>query len=372
MTSRQPPSQRNRSSIDHAVRHNSRGLLSQGGPGFLSGRFATAQPVPGGSWVDLVDDGSDDGPETDDIQFEHAEPAYSPTDSEMAAGIFTRQLLHTEIAAEHGLFTTINGVAIGSKWWSLDAEAGVVTVLIPDWLASAPSGSRKFGWPMYAYRSDLYISPPPIPIPVPVSYVAAATAANGPTSIAFPAGVQVGDIAIAVAFGRIAGNPRISDARFNIFTDPATSLPYYTMAATNRIVIGTWVLDTDTPTAAGIIAPDLGGVQDGVGMLYVVRPSSPVVPLSDLTDSGDQVVSGTFSIPGFAEASAGVAILCTIGGIGGAYGWGLSGSDVAVTPSSYGLIYTSLMDYRPVVPAATASPGIGSSARGFMVGLGLA
>ena len=60
-----------------------------------------------------------------------------------------------------------------------------------------------------------------------------------------------------------------------------------------------------------------------------------------------------------------------LGGIGGAYSWGLDGTHVVFTPSSYALIYAGFMDERPTVPSATATPGLGTYARGFQVGLGL-
>ena len=300
------------------------------------------------------------------VRFEHAEPAYTPTSDELTAGVFTRQLLHRNIAAEHGLFTQINGVTLGSEWWSLDAEAGLVTVTIPPWVADAPAERREFGWPMYAYRRGLAVTPPEVvlPEPVAVSYVGSNPVANGPTSVAFPAGVLAGDLAVAVALGRTAGNPRIDDTRF--------ATRSYTLDGGDTIVIGTWVVDVDSPSAVDLKAPDLGGVQDGVGMVYVVRPAAPNGFLDPPTDTGVQSVGSPFEIPGFASASGSIVVLCTLGGIGGAYGWGLDGTHVVFTPSSYALIYAGFMDERPTVPSATATPGLGSYARGFQIGLGLA
>lgn len=357
MTRRLPPSQRDRDTLAAALRQTDRLARSQAGPGFYGGRLALPQPVPGSGYTESLidDDDGDEQPDTEAPIWEDRD-RHRLTSTERTAGYFRHQLLHTDIVEAYEFTVLLNGVALDPSRYSLDPVAGIVVVTLTGW--ERPGYRYRF---LYAYTGA---EVDPLLEPVPVSYVVAASAANGPTSIAFPAGVQAGDIAIAVAFGRIAGNPRITDARFTVHPD-------ISMAGTNRVVIGTWVLDTASPTPAGIIAPDLGGVQDGVGMLYVVRPSRPIVPLDDITDSGDQAVGGTFSIPGFDEASGGVAILCTIGGIGGAYGWGLSGTNVASTPSSYGLIYASLMDYRPEVPDGSATPGIGTSARGFMVGLGL-
>ena len=300
------------------------------------------------------------------IRFEHAEPAYTPTSDELDAGTFTRQLLHRNIAAEHGLFTQINGVTLGSEWWSLDADAGLVTVTIPPWVADAPAERREFGWPMYAYRRGLAVTPPEVvlPEPVAVSYVGSNPVANGPTSVAFPAGVLAGDLAVAVALGRTAGNPRIDDTRF--------ATRSYTLDGGDTIVIGTWVVDVDSPSAVDLNAPDLGGVQDGVGMVYVVRPAAPIAFLDPPTDTGVQSVGSPFEIPGFASASGSIVVLCTLGGIGGAYSWALDGTHVAFTPSSYALIYAGFMDERPTVSSATATPGLGTYARGFQIGLGLA
>lgn len=97
------------------------------------------------------------------IQFEHAEPAYTPTSDELTAGVFTRQLSHRNIAPGHGMFMRINAGLLGSEWWELiDPAAGIVRVTIPDYVADCPPDYREFGWPMYAYRRGIAVDPPEV------------------------------------------------------------------------------------------------------------------------------------------------------------------------------------------------------------------
>lgn len=312
MTSRQPPSQRNRDSVDAAVRHNARNLLSQGGPGFLSGRFATAQPVPGGSWVDLVDDGSNDGPELDDLQFEHAEPAYTPTDAEMAAGVFTRQLLHTEIAAEHGLFTTINGVALGSKWWSLDADAGVVTVLIPNWVANCPPDRREFGWPMYAYRRGLAATA------MVTIKGSDGTAASGPvTSLSIPIPASTAGDTILLATGRAA-----APAGWTLVADPASG-------STDLRIYGRTADGTETSVTVSGSSAYMAGITvvlSGGGLDFTTAVEDPRVdsvftcPDADAPVLSFAIYDGTGPPPDEHIVSADTTMLTNLNVASGVYG----------------------------------------------------
>lgn len=276
------------------------------------------------------------------------------TTADVTAGTFTLNLKHKGIVEGYAFDAFVNGAAIDPSRLTLDADNGVVTVPLAGW--------EKAG---YRFRFKyVYTTPDPVVIaePVPVSYVGFNAGGNIASSLAFPAGVQAGDLAIAVVNGRTSGGTDLTDSRFTIRENATMGL--------NTVKIGTWVIDSSSPAAVAMHAPDLGGVQEGVGMIYVIRPSVSIDVLPTPTDSVS-TVSASFAIPGFSYASGGVAILATQGGIGGAYAWGLSGSNVHDTGGSYALIYMALQNVRPVVPAANATYGGIGSGRGWMVGLGL-
>ena len=362
MTRRLPPSMTDRDNLAAALRQTDRLARSTAGPGYLGGRLAFPQPVPGSAYTDALiddDDGDTDGEDTGLPTWEDSD-RHVLTAAEQAAGYFRHDLLHTGIVESYEFTAYLNGVALDPSRYSLDPVNGTLVVTLTGW--ERAGYHYRF---VYAYTGE---EVDPGLEPVTVTYVGYNYGIS-PTSIPFPGGVRVGDLAVAVANARVAGDPRIPDTRFD--AQAVTMGP-------NRVVIGTWVVDGGnfgdpvSPSAVSLIAPDLGGVQDGVGMVYVVRParSVPFLDPDGITDTGDKGIV-TFTIPGFDDASGAVEVLTTQGGIGGGYGWGLSGSNVQFTPSSYCLIYMALNDNRPEVPAATATPGLGSVVRGFQVGLGL-
>lgn len=280
------------------------------------------------------------------------------TSAEITTRTFTHTLKHSGIAEGSEFLAFINGVKLSrSQITALDADSGVVTVALSATPWETTADSVEFH---YAYTT-----PDTVPnVSIPVSYVGSTTG-NNPTSLAFPAGVQPGDIAVAVAIARTSGPPSISDSRF-----ASTSYVF----SVDTVVIGTWKIDTSSPAAVALAAPDLGGVQDGRGMLYVVRPQTPAPVKTPATDSGTKAFSATpRTIPGVPDVSAAVVILCTLGGIGGAYGWGLDAS--VSNQGQVGTYATIVMGLKAAVGGAVgdviALPGSGDSYRGWMIGVGL-
>ena len=240
------------------------------------------------------------------IRFEHAEPAYTPTSDELTAGTFTRQLLHRNIAAEHGLFTQINGVTLGSEWWSLDAEAGQVTVTIPPWVAVAPAERREFGWPMYAYRRGIAVDPPEEPGAVPFSKRTGTWRNSGGDTIA---GLAAGDLVVLAAYNTTAGT---SDSRFTTAWSGTAMLEW---GGTGPVVVQVASIDSDVSDVALTLVSS--------GAWYVLTPEAGRSLTHDgrVGEQPTIMACGSGEIPALSGTGSGaLGFSFQRGPIGGAYG----------------------------------------------------
>ena len=132
MSSRIPPSQRDRNDLAAALRQTDRNVKSNSGPGFFGGRLAFPQPVPGSAYVDALfddDDGGGTEEEVDSPTWEDRD-RYVLTSADVARGHFRHQLMHTEIVADREFNVLMNGASLDPSRYSLDAENGVVVVAL--------------------------------------------------------------------------------------------------------------------------------------------------------------------------------------------------------------------------------------------------
>lgn len=302
------------------------------------------------------------------VRFESYEPPYAPTDAEMAAGTFTHQLLHRNIAAQHGLFTTVNGVALDAEWWSLNAATGQVTVTIPTWMSGLAAADRVFDWPMYAYRGALAadipeVTPPPAPAPVNFTVVGSLGDHNQPStsSTAFPAGTTTGDLFIYACITRNGYTNLCPDSRAALWVNSTKGI-YYTV----KVWVGTV---TSPATPLSISNTGSSGNFETSWRLMVIRPASTVTfDASKISDSGVRAGS-TGSIPGLTGVSGAVGVgFSTKATSASIHNWPSPWTGSGSTTGTYNMVSIAAQVNTTVGSTAAISP---DEWRGFDLGVGL-
>lgn len=225
MTRRGAPSQGAPTDMDAALRRMSRGVLSQGGPGYLSGRFATAQPVPGSSWVDALGDDGDQDTDYTVPQWEDDDP-YTLTSQDVAYSEFLHRLKRGAIVARSPQVTW--GQPQPQSAYTVEVEKGLLTYPL--------SGYEKAGDVFdlqYQYQANAPSLDPVVPLFVASRELEITTGVG--VQIAYPVGTQVGDLVILSVIAGYGKAAMCADPRMVVADN--TSIP---VGVTYRGA-GTWV-----------------------------------------------------------------------------------------------------------------------------------
>lgn len=304
MSSRIPPSQRDRSNLAAALRQTDRQVRSLSGPGYFGGRLGIPQPIPGSTHLDaLLDDDDGDGTEANvDSPVWEDRDRYALSTADVVLGYFRHQLLHTEIVEEYEFTAYLNGVALDPSRYILDPVNGVVIMTLAGW---EKKGFRyRF---VYAY-TGIDTSVPLTPTTFSKVGATSSHALSGNnTTLAWPAGTQAGDL---FALGLIAGSVSCSDSRAK---PVGAHKPMWSDAEA-----AVWAGEVGNPATA-MTFNAVGAASWGwASMLYVIRPADPVGWSSHAVSGAD----ATITIPGISgDVSGAVGMAFSAGGIGGSYGW---------------------------------------------------
>lgn len=307
MSSRIPPSQRDRNNLAAALRQTDRQVRSLSGPGYFGGRLGIPQPVPGSAHLDaLLDDDDGDGTDADvDSPIWEDRDRYVLTAADVTRGYFRHQLLYREIVEKYEFTAYVNGVALDPAVYSLDAVNGIVIVTLEGW--EQAQEAYRF---QYAYTGD-ELEPEPGPPPGVVGFSSVGSTSNRALSgsratEAWPTGTRASDLFV---LGLIGASPNCADPRA---TQVGADVPIWDCAC--AVFTGP-VTNPATPISFSVGSGGWGWTT----MLMVIRPDSPI----DF-DTSRRVIgtNGSAPIPGLSGTGSGaVAIAFSAAGIGGSYGW---------------------------------------------------
>lgn len=282
------------------------------------------------------------------------------TDDEIAAGSFTHTLAHSGIAFDRALLCLVNGVAYPPGALDIDSEDGIVTVTLGGWETTGEAVWFDYWYRQGPVAQALPPDPPAPGEPVPFVKVGAHMGRGVTiTSVSFPDGTQAGDLFIYAANNRASATSTCDDARASVVVDENYDLN------TARIWSG---VVTDPTTPLSVHLTNLGGVQQAVFGLLVLRPDSPIG--IDMSQIADSELQGTGPIPGLAgPVSGAVGVGFSYAGIGGT-GTHLWPSPWVgyVTNGTYARVSFVTQDSESIAetPALTTDPW-----RGFALGLEL-
>lgn len=336
---------RDRNDLAAALRQTDRLARSQAGPGYLGGRLALPQPVPGSDYTDALidDDDGDSGVEDTDQPTWEDSDRYRLTATDIARGYFRHQLLHTEVVAAYEFTVLLNGNALDPSRYSLDPVAGVVIVSLAGW----ERARYRYRF-LYAYTGeDVEPEAAPEPVAVPYTFVGSESWRYG-TSQALPGGTALHDLLLVGVTGTDPEATNLTDPRMTLRW---TSDAYGSAWGTTYTSVYTGKADD----LSAVTFPEVTGLGfDRVGLLLAFHPDTPIdwdARLAALTvpDHG-----GSGSIPALGGPGSGAILVVGAGGfIGGAYGtytWPPGWDHLAQKDNSYQSVQAAMTD--------DSSPGV--------------